>query len=196
MYKSNYPTYLVHFNKNHDPKNGQFTFGDGDGDGKIRERFEQIGKENNLSRKEIDKAYKDYKNTAKKVGSSETISKYDKYVYNANTRKSTIGNNRKNRKDILAYSKSAKKDEKQARKFGDEKSANIINATRMYLLAYEPATQDFLGKYINEGLDQLQKEYRIDPNKSLDYLVEIDEKNGGLTVSFPNYSNKKYIIVD
>lgn len=29
-----YPTYLVHFNKNHNPKNGQFTFGDGDGDGK------------------------------------------------------------------------------------------------------------------------------------------------------------------
>lgn len=27
-----YPTYLVHFNKNHSSKNGQFTFGDGDGD--------------------------------------------------------------------------------------------------------------------------------------------------------------------
>ena len=28
-----YPTYLVHFNKNHSPKNGQFISGDGDGDG-------------------------------------------------------------------------------------------------------------------------------------------------------------------
>lgn len=27
-----YPTYLIHFNKNHSPKNGQFTSGDGDGD--------------------------------------------------------------------------------------------------------------------------------------------------------------------
>ena len=27
-----HPTYLVHFNKNHSSKNGQFTFGDGDGD--------------------------------------------------------------------------------------------------------------------------------------------------------------------
>lgn len=27
-----YPTYLIHFNKNHSSKNGQFTFGDGDGD--------------------------------------------------------------------------------------------------------------------------------------------------------------------
>lgn len=28
-----YPTYLVHFNQNHDKRNGQFTYGDGDGDG-------------------------------------------------------------------------------------------------------------------------------------------------------------------
>lgn len=33
MYQTNYSTYLVHFNKNHDSKNGQFTFGDGDADG-------------------------------------------------------------------------------------------------------------------------------------------------------------------
>lgn len=32
-----YPTYLVHFNRNHDSKNGQFTYGDGDGDGKIND---------------------------------------------------------------------------------------------------------------------------------------------------------------
>ena len=38
MYKSDYPTYLVHFNKNHDPKNGQFAEGDGDGDGQINDR--------------------------------------------------------------------------------------------------------------------------------------------------------------
>lgn len=28
-----YPDYLIHFNKNHSPKNGQFTSGDGDSDG-------------------------------------------------------------------------------------------------------------------------------------------------------------------
>ena len=28
-----YPTYLIHFNKNHSNYNGQFTSGDGDGDG-------------------------------------------------------------------------------------------------------------------------------------------------------------------
>lgn len=33
-----YPTYLIHFNQNHSPKNGQFTFGDGDSDGVSDER--------------------------------------------------------------------------------------------------------------------------------------------------------------
>ena len=32
-----YPSYLVHFNKNHSPKNGQFVSGDGDGDGVIND---------------------------------------------------------------------------------------------------------------------------------------------------------------
>lgn len=33
-----YPSYLIHFNRNHSPKNGQFTNGDGDGDGSKDER--------------------------------------------------------------------------------------------------------------------------------------------------------------
>jgi hypothetical protein len=32
-----YPNYLIHFNKNHSPKNGQFTNGDGDGDGQVND---------------------------------------------------------------------------------------------------------------------------------------------------------------
>lgn len=28
-----YPSYLIHFNRQHDPKTGKFTYGDGDGDG-------------------------------------------------------------------------------------------------------------------------------------------------------------------
>lgn len=31
--KYNYPNYLIHYNKNHSKSNGQFTSGDGDGDG-------------------------------------------------------------------------------------------------------------------------------------------------------------------
>lgn len=33
-----YPDYLVHFNKNHSPKTGQFTEGDGDADGVTDDR--------------------------------------------------------------------------------------------------------------------------------------------------------------
>lgn len=32
-----YPSYLIHFNKNHSSKNGQFISGDGDGDGEIND---------------------------------------------------------------------------------------------------------------------------------------------------------------
>lgn len=38
----NYPTYLVHFNKNHDPKSGRFAPGDGNGDGVVGKRNEQM----------------------------------------------------------------------------------------------------------------------------------------------------------
>lgn len=33
-----YPSYLIHYNKNHNPKNGQFAPGDGDGDGQVGDR--------------------------------------------------------------------------------------------------------------------------------------------------------------
>lgn len=39
-----YPTYLVHFNKNHSSKDGKFTYGDGDGDGIIDDHRNQLSK--------------------------------------------------------------------------------------------------------------------------------------------------------
>jgi hypothetical protein len=36
-----YPTYLIHFNKNHSSKNGRFVSGDGDGDGVINDHHNQ-----------------------------------------------------------------------------------------------------------------------------------------------------------
>ena len=38
---NDYPTYLIHFNKNHDPKNGQFAEGDGDSDGIVNDHLNQ-----------------------------------------------------------------------------------------------------------------------------------------------------------
>lgn len=36
-----YPDYLVHYNKNHSKKNGQFVSGDGDGDGVVNDHANQ-----------------------------------------------------------------------------------------------------------------------------------------------------------
>ena len=33
-----YPSYLIHYNKNHSKSNGQFVSGDGDGDGRVNDR--------------------------------------------------------------------------------------------------------------------------------------------------------------
>jgi hypothetical protein len=46
-----YPDYLIHFNKNHSSKNGQFISGDGDGDGQVDDRHN--GKKN-LARRYMD----------------------------------------------------------------------------------------------------------------------------------------------
>jgi len=46
----NYPTYLVHYNKNHSKANGQFTSGDGDGDGISNDHANQK-KKKGLSKK-------------------------------------------------------------------------------------------------------------------------------------------------
>jgi len=42
VYRDNY---LMHFNKNHDPKNGRFTFGDGDSDGVIDDHAHRVKEE-------------------------------------------------------------------------------------------------------------------------------------------------------
>lgn len=46
-----YPNYLIHFNKNHSSRNGQFTNGDGDGDGIIDDHH-------NYSRNKVDGKYR------------------------------------------------------------------------------------------------------------------------------------------
>lgn len=40
-----YPDYLVHYNKNHSKSNGQFTSGDGDGDGIVNDHANQYKKD-------------------------------------------------------------------------------------------------------------------------------------------------------
>ena len=58
--------YLLHFNKLHNPKNGQFDFGDGDGDGarEYRERLKQAKK---LEKKDTRWAKRNYNKIYKKA---------------------------------------------------------------------------------------------------------------------------------
>ena len=53
-----YPDYLVHFNKNHSPKNGQFTSGDGDGDGISDDHAHRSKKPGKENRKKMTKSQK------------------------------------------------------------------------------------------------------------------------------------------
>ena len=117
-----YPTYIVHFNKNHDSKNGQFTYGDGDGDGRINDHENQIKtslKRKGYSDNDVSTAMKGFKETASKVGSNKTQDAYYKYVESIYEDKS---NDNKVKKAIMNYSKTASKDIKET-----EKSGNIKN---------------------------------------------------------------------
>ena len=77
MYKSNYPTYLVHFNKNHDPKNGQFAEGDGDGDGIVDDRHYNSKFENRSEKYAMGRAKK---GEAQGYHRAENFLKYPYYI--------------------------------------------------------------------------------------------------------------------
>ena len=57
---------LYHFNQNHSPKTGQFTFGDGDGDG-MREYRERLKKAKKLEQQDAKWAKKNYEKIYKKA---------------------------------------------------------------------------------------------------------------------------------
>lgn len=56
-----YPSYLIHFNRQHDPKTGKFTFGDGDGDGVSNDHKNQNKKTRNAVKADRRKSPRDHK---------------------------------------------------------------------------------------------------------------------------------------
>lgn len=58
---NNYPTYLVHFNRNHDSKNGQFTYGDGDADGITNDHKNQRRDKVNAHHQKINQGFENAK---------------------------------------------------------------------------------------------------------------------------------------
>ena len=193
-----YPTYLVHFNKNHSPKNGRFTSGDGDGDGisndhmnQLKKNVIEIGKQHGVSDKEINKVIKGYQYTISRVGSSKTKQAYYDYVMNANNGAS----DKKIKKDLLNYNKEALKDIKELNKIGDTKLANQINANRMYIISTSgPEGYDFANSYFQKAVSNLVKEHGADPSKSLDFVMDVNEELGGLTFTFKDQHNFKTLI--
>lgn len=63
-----YPTYLIHFNRNHSSKNGQFTSGDGDGDGTRNDHAHRTVDEKKMSNK-------GYRNASKTFDMKRSITK-------------------------------------------------------------------------------------------------------------------------
>lgn len=74
-----YPSYLIHFNKNHSKKNGQFISGDGDGDGTADEhhRYTDYGKGKEVTVGNIRKITSYHPSTDKKY--RKNLERVDKY---------------------------------------------------------------------------------------------------------------------
>ena len=80
-----YPSYLIHFNRQHDPKTGKFTYGDGDGD----------GVHNDHGHPKDNKNTGDNKNTKSVVGvSSRNVTFKERDVISG--KQTTIGSDRYN----------------------------------------------------------------------------------------------------
>ena len=85
-----YPTYLVHFNKNHSKKNGQFTYGDGDGDGTADEHHRYTkdgrridGKVSTFDALKINRLEKSRKKFSREFNESENGKKLQKATQKA-----------------------------------------------------------------------------------------------------------------
>lgn len=81
---NNDQNYLMHFNKNHSPKDGKFTSGDGDGDGQINDHAHRIKMQKKLNKAlkkaeiaseayEKSKKYQRVKNPYKESGYSDFV---------------------------------------------------------------------------------------------------------------------------
>jgi hypothetical protein len=69
-----YPNYLIHYNKNHSSKNGQFTRGDGDGDGIANDHTHQskIGSNQRILKRIGNASKPNYSKTSKNPTSTTT----------------------------------------------------------------------------------------------------------------------------
>ena len=131
-----YPDYLVHYNKNHSPKNGQFTSGDGDGDG--------IANDHAARKKESKRLYKQMKRAGLKNGRIE----WEKWEKDPAIQK--LANDKRIKEAYIAFKKG-----KEAFYRGDTKTFN--KAYDKFNTTFYTIAKDFTGKYAYEKLSDLQE---------------------------------------
>lgn len=154
--------YIMHFNKNHDPANGQFAPGDGDGDGKVN----------------------DHKYAYTKDGSKKT-NKYINSILETSTAKeyAMISDNEANRKLIKTLNKfveSSRKDEKEAFENNDLQYAKTIAAGRTFMRSL--IDESFKQQLIDGAAPYLD----IDTNKTYNFQIKRDDAGGGVVIIAPN----------
>lgn len=154
--------YIMHFNKNHNPANGQFAPGDGDGDGIVN----------------------DHKYAYTKDGSKKT-NKYINSILETSTAKenamiSDKEANKKLNKTLNKFIKSSRKDEEEAFKNNDLLNAKTIAAGRTFMRTL--IDEDFKQQLIDGAAPHLD----IDPNKTYNFQIKRDDAGGGVVITAPN----------
>lgn len=164
-------SYIMHFNKNHDPSSGRFTFGDGDGDGVIND----LARKSGMSEKDI----KEVKEFRKTLGSKATQNQYD--------RAARSETDREFKKELAKFEKMSKQDEKTAYEMGDIDAAKLIASGRMYLNA--SSKEEYQYDLLNKAIAKIIKENGnlVTKGKDFTYKIDRDEKYGGLLVSIDDY---------
>ena len=153
-----YPSYLVHFNKNHSKKNGQFVSGDGDGDGIANDHANQR------------KTYGYTKN-----GSKETEKLANKLATTSNMYGTP------NYKLLNKFIESSRRDEDQAYANKDYELAKSIAAGRIYM-------RSLVDRNFRQRLfDSLSNNTDIvKPGEKFVASFSRDDKYGGITLTNNN----------
>ena len=179
-----YPSYLIHYNKNHSKKNGQFVSGDGDGDGTADEhhRYSKNGVKDSKSyniQKEYDSSWGRNRYTISsinKIGNKNV----DKM---SNTSKKKINFNL--RDGVYTTPKDKKLSDKQKNK-NDEISKK-----------YDQAMKKVLDIYNKTGNAQKAAKVLADELSGESYVAEMSSKNYKqegdrfISVALEVYGNKK-----
>lgn len=119
--------YLIHFNRNHNPKNGRFDFGDGDGDGRVNERTSL--------REKYDKAKSEHRervlgNETYKVTKGNLKLRQDQIANQRHSEKTSIKSRNLSLKERKAQAAQEKADRKRQEELKREEQKRLLQEER------------------------------------------------------------------